>query len=100
MPDLTPPPLPPPVGSGGRHRLRRHPPPPPSTNPLGLHAPTASTAHRGSSTARLRRRPRRLRSAAVSPASTVGRRAARSFLYVRCRVPVKGVPQLRPRTTQ
>nr|CAB3495166.1 unnamed protein product [Digitaria exilis] len=68
MPDLTPPPLPPPVGSGGRHRLRRHPPPPPSTNPLGLHAPTASTAHRGSSTARLRRRPRRTD---IRPSSSV-----------------------------
>ncbi|RCV10979.1 hypothetical protein SETIT_2G151600v2 [Setaria italica] len=67
--------LPPPTGPGGLSRLRRRPPTLPNTNPFGLDTPTATTAHRESPTAR---RPRHLGSAAVSPASTAGRRAFRS----------------------
>ncbi|KAF8727414.1 hypothetical protein HU200_019019 [Digitaria exilis] len=54
-------------------RLPRRHPPPPYANQFAPDAPAASTAQRGSSTARLWLRPRRLRSAAVSPASTAGR---------------------------
>ncbi|OEL14941.1 hypothetical protein BAE44_0024040, partial [Dichanthelium oligosanthes] len=48
--------------------------------PFGAGVPAASTGHRGFPTARLRRHPRRLRSTAVSPASTAVRRATPELL--------------------
>ncbi|KAF8652417.1 hypothetical protein HU200_062747 [Digitaria exilis] len=81
----TPPPPPPPPPPPDRLRRPSPPPPPSCANQFAPDAPAALTAHRRSSTARLWRRPRHLRSAAVSPASTTSRRAAWSSLYSRAR---------------